>query len=307
VRSTLTLTVLSLATLASVACGADPEPFGTDSVPAPSRFAPEAIATGEREYAITFGPDGTEAYFTRGGGGRGAPPPRILTTRFVEGAWTEAEPASFTQYGDETPSLSPGGTELYYSARRDPPWWGPGEPNNNLYFVRRTEQGGWSAPVPLAGEVNRPRLTDDDPPHSESSPLLLPSGELLYSTTEDSEWGADLYVAEREGDEFTGPRPLRISSQGAETHPAVSPDGRWLVFQAFRQADGVGEQDLYASERAGPGWSAPRLLAEPINSPANDGYPSFSPDGRFLFFASDRAGGAGSWDIYYVDAEVLVR
>jgi hypothetical protein len=40
-----------------------------------------------------------------------------------------------------------------------------------------------------------------------------------------------------------------------------------------------------------------------VNSPDNDGYPSFSPDGRYLFFASDRDGGAGSWDSDYVEAE----
>jgi dipeptidyl aminopeptidase/acylaminoacyl peptidase len=294
----------SAAALALAACQpAPPNPFGTDPVPEPALFAPEATATGEREYAITFGPDGTEAYFTRGGGGRGAEPPRIFATRFLEGAWTEAEPASFTEYRDETPSLSPDGSELYYSARRDPPWWGPGEPNNNLFFVRRIEGGSWSRPIPVAGDVNRPRLTDDDPARSELGPLLLPSGELLYSTTEDGEWGADLYVADRDGDGFIDPRPLRVSSQGAETHPAVSRDGRWLVFQAFRQADAVGEQDLYVSERVGLGWGRPRPLPEPVNSPDNDGYPSFSPDGRYLFFASDRDGGAGSWDIYFVEVE----
>ena len=59
------------------------------------------------------------------------------------------------------------------------------------------------------------------------------------------------------------------------------------------------------SERTDYGWSAPRLLAEPINSPFNEGYPSFSPDGRFFFFASDRGSRNGYWSIYYVDTDAL--
>jgi hypothetical protein len=270
----------------------------------PAVFAPGAVSTHEREYAITFNPDATEAYFTRGGGGRGAPPPRIFLSHFQEDAWTEAVPAPFTEYGDETPFVTPDGGRLYYSSRRDPPWWGPGRPNNNLFFVERTPEG-WSRPVPLPGDVNRPRPTAEDPARSESGPVVLEAGELLYWTTEHEEWGADLYVADEVDGRFTNPRPLRINSQGAETSPALSPDGRWLLFQSFRDADAVGEQDLYASERTDFGWGTPRPLPEPINSPANDGYPSFSPDGRYFFFASDRDGGPGSWSIYYMEARAL--
>jgi Tol biopolymer transport system component len=113
-------------------------------------------------------------------------------------------------------------------------------------------------------------------------------------------------VARRQGDAFVDPRPLRINSRGSESHPALSPDGRLLVFQAYRELGAVGEEDLYVSERTAYGWGAPRPLPEPINSPDNDGYPSFSPDGRYLFFASDRGPGR-SWSIYWVEAAALGR
>ena len=104
---------------------------------------------------------------------------------------------------------------------------------------------------------------------------------------------------------FVNPRPLSLNTTGVETNPAVSPDGRFLVFQAFRDLNAIGQQDLYVSERAGPRWSSPRLLPEPINSEASDGYPSFSPDGRFFFFASDRRATGSSWSIYYVETSAL--
>jgi Tol biopolymer transport system component len=261
---------------------------------------------GTSEYGVTFGPGGTEAYFTRQGGGRRGRP-QIFVSRFMEDAWARAEPAPFSTGWEESPFLTPDGRRLLYSSRRDVPEWGPVRGSNNLWVVERTDaEGAWGEPRPLPGDVNRPRLDDDNAPaRGESGPALLLSGELLYWTTESSEWAADLYVADQVDGRFVNPRPLVLNSGGTESSPAVSPDGRVLVFQAYRELDAIGEQDLYLSERTEFGWSTPRLLPEPINSPGNDGYPSFSPDGRYFFFASDRSAPGGSLTIYYVESFAL--
>ncbi len=293
-----------VAALALSACEPPPSPFGNRAVPAPVPFAPERSDGSLSEYGITFGPDAREAYFTRQGGGRGGRP-QIFVSRFDGDAWTRAEPAPFSTGWEESPFLTPDGRRLLYSSRRDVPGWGPVRGNNNLWIVERAE-GAWREPRPLPGDVNRPRVDDDDAPaRSESGPALLASGELLYWTTESPEWGADLYVAEQIDGRFVNPRPLLLNTSGAESSPAVSPDGRVLVFQAYRELDAIGEQDLYVSERTEFGWSTPRLLPEPINSPASDGYPSFSPDGRYFFFATDRGAPGERWSIYYVESFVL--
>jgi Tol biopolymer transport system component len=135
--------------------------------------------------------------------------------------------------------------------------------------------------------------------------VLLEDGTLLYWTHEEADWGEDIYVADRGGDgAFVDPRPLLLNSPGSESHPALSPDGRYIIFQAFRDIDAVGEEDLYVSERTESGWSPPRALPEPINSPDGDGYPSFSPDGRWFFFASER-GRDGTWSIYHMETRGL--
>jgi Tol biopolymer transport system component len=257
------------------------------------------------EYGIAFSPDGTEAYYARQGGGRRGRP-QIMVSRFVEGVWTPGEPASFSTGWEEAPFLTRDGSRLFYSSRRDVPGEEYARGNNNLWVVERSPEGDWGTPTPVEGDVNKPRPDEDDtPPMSESGPVLLPGGELLYSTTEDFEWSSDLYVAEEVDGAFVNPRPLSLNTTGAETNPAVSPDGRLLVFQAFRELNAIGEQDLYLSERSGSRWSTPRLLPEPINSDASDGYPSFSPDGRYFFFASDRRAPGSSWSIYYVETSAL--
>ena len=297
---------LSMMAVLVSACGeAAPSPFGAVPVPEPIPFAPERSSPGMSEYGITFSPDGTEAYFVRQGGGRRGRP-AIFVSRFSDSVWARGEPAPFSTGWEEAPFLTRDGNRLLFSSRREVSGQELARGNNNLWVVERSPEGVWGTPRPLDGEVNKPRADDEDAPaQSESGPVLLPGGELLYSTTADVEWGLDLYVAEEANGAYVNARPLSLNTTGTEASPAVSPDGRFLVFQAYRDLHAIGEQDLYVSERTEFGWSAPRVLPEPINSVASDGYPSFSPDGRYFFFASDRRAPGSSWTIYYVETSAL--
>jgi Tol biopolymer transport system component len=267
----------------------------------PTELVPGIVSTSAREYGITFAPDMTEAYFTRRSR-RG--PPQIYNTRFEDGAWTEPALAAFSGGSDEAPFLTGDGSRVLFSSRRALPR--NGDRSNNIWStVRRGD--GWSEPVPLEGGVNQPRReVGEYTTGNERGPVLLPSGALLYWTGQDPEWGDDLYVAEQNDEGvFADPRPLRLNSYGDESSPTMSPDGRYLVFQGYRGAEGFGGQDLYVSERTEHGWSDPRPLPEPINGEANDGYPSFSGDGRYFFFASDRGARGGYYSIYHVSVEAL--
>jgi len=297
------LVTLSLpATL--VACSEAEPPFGSRPVRTPTLFAPGVVSTSAREYGITFAPDGREAYFTRRGRGRQARP-RIFVSRFVGGAWAEARPASFSTGWEEAPFLTDEGRRLLYSSRRIVPGWGSAPLDGNLWVVERID-GDWGAPSPLRGDVNRPRFDGERAPaRSESGPVLLPDGTLLYWSEEEGVWGNDLYAARQEDGAFVDPRPLRLNTGGSESQAALSPDGRFLIFQSYREARAVGREDLYVAERTAYGWGRPTVLPVPFNSAANDGYPSFSPDGRYFFFASDRDPATRAWSIYYVETDAL--
>jgi|GEM_PF-748403 len=99
------------------------------------------------------------------------------------------------------------------------------------------------------------------------------------------------------------PSPINTSAQ--EGRPALSPDGRWLVFSSDR-ADGTeGGEDLWICERTGVGqrWSEPMNLGPQVNSRGWEGQPSFSPDGRTIYFASNRRGQNRGTGLYTTSRE----
>jgi Tol biopolymer transport system component len=296
------LPLLLVPLLAVAACEPDGRPFGAEEVTEPTLFAPGVISTDANEYRITFSPDGREAYFTRSARTRRARP-AVFVSRVVGDAWSEPEPAEFSTGWEESPFMTSDGSRLFFSSRREVPGWGGGSGNANLWVVERGPDG-WSEPVPLPGEVNKPRVSErrGAPARGESGAALLPDGTLLYSTQEEPDRAEDIYVADPLEGRFVNARPMLLNSSGLESSPAMSPDGRFLVFHGFRDVYARSD-DLFVSERTEYGWSDPRPLPEPINSPFDEAYASFSPDGRLLFFSSNR--GRGGMSIYYVGVEAL--
>ncbi len=92
-----------------------------------------------------------------------------------------------------------------------------------------------------------------------------------------------------------GPPLNTNDNEGAQT---ISADGRFLYFTACNREDGAGKCDIYFSVNENGLWSVPVNLGYPINSAYSEKHPSISPDGRRLFFASDRPGGFGGLDIW---------
>ncbi|MCW3787633.1 OmpA family protein [Plebeiibacterium sediminum] len=85
------------------------------------------------------------------------------------------------------------------------------------------------------------------------------------------------------------------SNEGAQT---LSADGNWMFFTACGRSDTRGSCDIYFSYRTEYGWSTPKNIDPPVNSLYWESQPSFSSDGRTLYFSSNRGGGKGGNDIW---------
>lgn len=89
-----------------------------------------------------------------------------------------------------------------------------------------------------------------------------------------------------------------VNSNDNEGAQCISQDGRIMFFTACGRQDGVGRCDLYMCTRKGDKWSKPRNMGTPVNSGSWESQPTFSIDGRTLYFVSDRKGGYGGMDIW---------
>ncbi|MDZ7743965.1 MAG: OmpA family protein [Bacteroidota bacterium] len=78
----------------------------------------------------------------------------------------------------------------------------------------------------------------------------------------------------------------------------ISPDGNYLFFVICSSSLGYGSCDLYYAPRKENGWGSPVNLGPVVNTGVWESQPSFSSDGRTLYFSSTRPGGKGSSDIW---------
>lgn len=87
-----------------------------------------------------------------------------------------------------------------------------------------------------------------------------------------------------------------VSTAANEVRGTVAPDGQRIVWGSTDRPGGAGGWDLWQAQLREGRWQDPRPV--PVNSPANDFDPFFSPDGRWLYFFSNRKGGQGGDDLY---------
>lgn len=137
------------------------------------------------------------------------------------------------------------------------------------------------------------RLTND--PAEDDSPAISPDGSRMVFLTSRHDpspkfpfFKYEIYVMDIDG---TNQRRLTTTEAG-ENHPAWSPDGKKIVFDADYDEDGKFE--IYTMNADGTD------LTRLTTNQANDQFADWSPDGAHIAFSSDRS---GQWDIYVMDAD----
>jgi outer membrane protein OmpA-like peptidoglycan-associated protein len=122
----------------------------------------------------------------------------------------------------------------------------------------------------------------------------------LYMTIRKAEKSdEDIVVAHWNGQHFDTPTPIEsINGDNNEGTPSITQDGKTLYFSACDYPKSFGGCDLYESQRINETWTKPKNLGFLINSHEWEGQPHISPDGKKLYFSSDRLGGFGKRDIW---------
>ena len=110
----------------------------------------------------------------------------------------------------------------------------------------------------------------------------------------------DFYTSTLTNNGFTKAKLLEDSINFADKKGSVSflPDMQTLYFAADYPEQGYGRYDIYKSTKAGNHWSTAKNLGRNVNTDYWDSAPSISPDGKALYFSSNRPGGLGGIDLY---------
>jgi outer membrane protein OmpA-like peptidoglycan-associated protein len=111
----------------------------------------------------------------------------------------------------------------------------------------------------------------------------------------------DFYISNKENNEWVRAQPVKeINTEKNEGAPTLSPDGQVLIFTACEidgdwggNRNGLGHCDLFFSQKIGPSWSEPRNLGERINSYSWESQPSYSADGRTIYFVRGKTTARG--------------
>jgi serine/threonine protein kinase len=209
------------------------------------------------------------------------------------------------QAGDETsPSLSPDGSTVVYSTRVNGSWdiYAQRVGGRNATPVvndpQRNEKGAAFSPdgsliafhesnvggIFLAGATGESvrRVTD-----SGFDPAWSPDGKQIAFATEEigepaSRLGdSTLYIVAS-----AGGSPRKVVN-GDAVQPSFSPSGQRIVYWS----NIGGQRDIYTVDAAG---GTPVAVT---NDGAIDWSPVWSPDGRFIYFSSDRGGAMNLWRI----------
>ena len=245
-------------------------------------FANGALASSFDEFggpALT--PDGRSCFFTMS-----VPHSQlytILLSRYSSGRWGAPEVAPFSgRYLDFDPTTSPDGRTLVFASDRPASGNGPRKQDFDLWRAERRGDA-WGEPVPFGPEINGAA--------DEEFGALAANGNLYFSSDRAGEkTGLDLYVARLVNGKYAAPErlPAEINTEAWEFDVAVAPDESFLLFTAVGRPDSKGSFDIYVSFAREGGWTPAQGLGPEVNGAARDYSPRLSPDGRYLFFSSER-------------------
>jgi hypothetical protein len=94
------------------------------------------------------------------------------------------------------------------------------------------------------------------------------------------------YSAKNGVESWEDPEVLSSINRPGQDHIGsfcLSYDGNFVVF-ASRRTPTIGNFDIFVSEKVGNYWTQPKNPGKPLNSPAHEGNPSLSPDGKSMYF-----------------------
>jgi len=139
--------------------------------------------------------------------------------------------------------------------------------------------------VACGGPAEKARLLIGGP-GDQRSPAWMPDGKRIVCSSAAVGFPADLYLF----DLASGTSRSLTHDPWGDNNPAVSPNGRWIVFHSDR----AGQSDLYYLDLT------TSEVVRATTNPTNDSFGAWSPDSQRIVFHSE---GAGDPDLWVMDRD----
>jgi Tol biopolymer transport system component len=166
-------------------------------------------------------------------------------------------------------------------------------------------------PVLVGGNINSE--------YDDKNPCLTADGKTLVFTTRrpattndepdhegDGKYFEDIYISYFDTTTKTfvhaAPVPGNVNTKAHDACTSISPDGK----QIFIYKNDINDKDsrggdVFVTKVNNNKWKTPELFGKPVASSYWEGGACISPDGKKLFFTSERPGGFGGSDIWMIE------
>ena len=169
-----------------------------------------------------------------------------------------------------------------------------GSKNGDIFFSQKDDKGKWGKPQRVESGLNSE--------YDEGACSFTPDQREMYLTQCSSDPSYPRYAkimkSNRSDAAWSKPSDVQLTRDtlSSYAHPAISPDGEWLYFTSDMPG-GQGGLDIWRVRLSSNGLGGVENLGPIINTPGDEEFPTFRPNGD-LYFSSNGHPGMGGLDIF---------
>lgn len=215
----------------------------------------------------------------------------------------KAEPlgsAINSEYNELHPLMSTDGKTLYFVRAGHPSNTRGKDNSNDIWYAEKAADGRWGVAKKMPRQLNRDRYNDIFYLSADGSTALI-RGEYEKGVLNPDKMGVSLI--RKKGNVWQSPEAVKIPGlnrmvRGKYLSACMSNNGK-VILLAFSERKNGEEDDLYITlmDRNG-NWTEPKGIGKDINTDFSERSPYLSADNSTLYFASNRKGGEGGYDIW---------